>query len=103
MNNNSTPTENAYLVGLWLSIKGVLFASIERRTPQNWYVLSERVVARPECSEFIDGFAVASVGVMTVIGAISGLLATESDISHAIAKLTLTDDTSYSPPPNSVH
>jgi len=90
-------------VGLWLSIKGILFASIGRPTPQNWHVLSERVLARPECSEFIDDFATASVGVLTLICAISGLLVTESDISHVITKLTLTDDTSYSPPPNSVH
>lgn len=49
-----------------MSIKGSLFASIGRRTPQNWRVLSERVLARPECSEFIDDFAAASVGVATL-------------------------------------
>jgi hypothetical protein len=35
---------------------------------------------------------------LTLICAISGLLVAESDISHVITKLTLTDVTSYSPP-----
>lgn len=54
------------MVGLWLGMKGILFASIGRRTPQNWHVLSERMLARLDCSEFINDFAAASVGVLTL-------------------------------------
>ena len=33
---------------------------------KNWHVLSERVLARPECSEFIDDFAASYLGVLTL-------------------------------------
>jgi hypothetical protein len=47
-------------VGLWLSIKGILFANVRKRNPKT------RFLDRPECSEFIDDFAAASVGVLTL-------------------------------------